>query len=72
MSTTLTARRASDFRESGNYVVIDATGQQVAVIYRDPESREWYEEGTGKHFSECWLGSTKEEALATLAGVKRR
>lgn len=67
----LTARRAKDFRDSGNYEVRDESGTVVTLIYRDPERREWYEEnlpGTPQtHFIDRWRGSTQAEALAAIA-----
>jgi len=63
----LRAIRAKNFAESGDYLVIDENQRRIAFIYRDPESREWHEGHTDKHYTEVWLGSTMEEALATLA-----
>lgn len=67
----LTAKRAKDFRDSHNYEVRDETGTLVALLFRDPESREWYEDqlpGTPQtHYTERWRGSTQAEALATIA-----
>lgn len=64
---TLRAVRAKDFADSGDYMVVDDDQRVVASIYRDPESREWYENPeTNRHYTECWLGSTKKEALTTL------
>lgn len=67
----LTAKRAKDFRDSGNYEVRDETGTLVAIMFRDPESREWYEDqlpGTPQtHYTERWRGGTQAEALATIA-----
>lgn len=63
----LTAKRAPDFSYTGDYYVTDETGTRVAVIYRDPESRDWYRMDAPGHYSVNWLGSTKAEALATLA-----
>lgn len=60
------AVRADDFADTGDYVVVNDDSRIVAFIYRDPGSREWYEGHTSKHYTECWLGSTKAEALATL------
>jgi hypothetical protein len=75
LAKKLTAKRAKDFRDSGNYEVRDATGTLVALLFRDPENREWYEEGLPgtpqKHYvTESWLGSTQAEAIERLA--KRR
>jgi hypothetical protein len=67
----LTAKRAKDFRDSGNYEVRDASGAIVALMFRDPESREWYEEslpGTPQtHYTDRWRGFTQADALATIA-----
>jgi len=64
---TLRAIRAKDFTDSGDYLVVDDAQRTVAFIYRDPESHEWYEiPETNRHYTECWLGSTKKDALATL------
>ena len=72
----LTVKRAKDFRDSGNYEVHDETGVLVALMYRDPESREWYEDqlpGTQQvHFSELWRGGTQAEALANISRRHRR
>jgi hypothetical protein len=71
----LTARRAGDFRDSGNYEVRDETGDVIALIYRDPESRGWYEESRPgapqTHYTERWRGSTQAEALASIARRRR-
>lgn len=67
----LSAKRAKDFRDSGNYEVRDETGELVALMYRDPESRWWYEDSLPgmpqAHYSERSLGFTQVDALATLA-----
>ena len=72
----LTAKRAKDFRESGNYEVRDETGAIVALMFRDPESREWYEEslpGTPQtHFVDRWRGFTQADALAAIARRRGR
>lgn len=70
----LTARRAKDFRDNHNYEVVDATGTVIALMFRDPESRDWYEDqmpGEPQvHYVERWRGFTKDEALDNIA--KRR
>ena len=70
----LTVKRAKDFRDSGNYEVRDETGALVALMFRDPESREWYEESLPgvpqTHYTDRWRGFTQADALATIA--KRR
>ena len=67
----LTAKRAKDFRDSGNYEVRDETGALAALMYRDPESREWYEESLPgvpqTHYIDRWRGGTQAEALANIA-----
>ena len=72
----LTAKRAKDFRDSGNYEVRDETGTLVALMFRDPESREWYEDqlpGTPQtHYTERWRGGTQADALSTIARRHRR
>jgi hypothetical protein len=60
----LTARRAKDFSETGNYEV-EVHGQ-IVRIYRDPESGYWYRDSHG-HFTQNLLGFTKDEALDRLA-----
>lgn len=66
----LAAKRAKDFRDSGNYEVRDETGTLVALMFRDPESRAWYEEslpGEAQiHYIERWRGGTQAEALASI------
>lgn len=66
----LTAKRAKDFRDSGNYEVRDETGALVALLFRDPESREWYEDqlpgSPQTHYTERWRGSSQAEALASI------
>jgi hypothetical protein len=59
-------RRAPDFKESGEYEV-DIEGMTYR-IYRDPESKTWYEtpERSGAHFSDLRLGYTQQEAVARL------
>lgn len=72
----LTAKRAKDFRDSGNYEVRDETGAIVALLFRDPESREWYEDqmpgSPQTHYTERWRGFTQADALATIARRLRR
>lgn len=67
----LTARRAKDFRDNGTYEVLDSAGTIVALMFRDPESRDWYEDqmpGEKQiHYSERWRGFTKDEALDSIA-----
>ena len=66
----LTATKAKNFNYSGNWEVnIDGT---VHNIFRDPESRVWYEDLPSKGLSHTqqltqnYLGETKEEALQKL------
>jgi hypothetical protein len=72
----LTAKRAKDFRDSGNYEVRDESGALVALLYRDPESREWYEESLPgvpqTHYIERWRGLTQAEALASITRRRSR
>lgn len=72
----LTAKRTKDFRDSGNYEVRDETGALVALIYRDPENHEWYEDSLpGRpqtHYIERWRGGTQAEALANITRRLRR
>lgn len=56
--------RAPDFASSGEYLV-RFEGQEHR-IYRDPSSRDWYEVQPLKHYTECWLGSTKDEAVSRI------
>ena len=67
----LTVKRAKDFRDSGNYEVRDETGALVALMFRDPESRKWYEDSLPgapqTHYTERWRGSTQAEARARIA-----
>lgn len=44
------------------------SGNKRIVIYRDPETRSWYEtpEATGRHHSELYLGETKADVLKRL------
>ena len=70
----LTAKRAKDFRDSHNYEVRDETGTLVALLFRDPESREWYEDqlpgSQQTHYTDRWRGFSQADALATI--VRRR
>jgi len=72
----LTAKRAKDFRDSGNYEVRDETGALVALMFRDPESREWYEESLPgvpqTHYTDRWRGFTQADALAAIAKRRKR
>jgi hypothetical protein len=72
----LTAKRAKDFRDSGNYEVRDESDTVVTLIYRDPERREWYEESLPgapqTHHIERWRGLTQAEALANIARRRSR
>lgn len=74
----LTVKRAKDFRDSHNYEVRDETGAVVALMYRDPESREWYEDPGSpgvkphQHHTELWRGFTQADALATIARRRKR
>ena len=76
LAKKLTAKRAKDFRDSGNYEVRDEIGALVTLMFRDPESREWYEESLPgvpqTHYTERWRGSTQAEALANIAKRHRR
>lgn len=62
----LIAKRAPDFAETGSYDVATASGTKV--IYRDPENRNWYE-ARSEHYTLCFLGFTKVEALERLASL---
>ena len=66
----LTVKRSKDFRDEGTYDVRDETGALVALLFRDPESREWYEAelpGTPQiHYVERWRGGTQAEALESV------
>ena len=66
----LTAKRAKDFRDSHTYEVRDESGTLVALMFRDPESRDWYkEELPGEpqtHYIDRWRGGTQAEALANI------
>jgi len=70
----LTAKRVKDFRDSGLYELRDASGAVVAMIFRDPGSRDWYEENLPgaqqTHFTERWRGSSQAEAIASI--LRRR
>ena len=57
------AVRAPDFAETGSYHV--RTGSGTKTIYRDPESRNWYEDADG-HWTEHFLGFDKNDALKRL------
>lgn len=61
-----TCKRSKDFYETHEYIV--TLGAHSAVIYRDTENGMWYELVSGMHFSECFLGFTKAEAIAKVAG----
>lgn len=59
-------KRATDFRETGNYEVI-YKGENHK-IFRDPESKWWYLEGGSKlikeeHYSKRVMGFNKQEAI---------
>jgi hypothetical protein len=56
--------RGKDFERLGVYDVL--VGNNKYQMYRDPESGMWYEEGTGKHFSQAFLGFNKKDAVAQL------
>lgn len=68
-----TTRRAADFKDTGNYEVISESGEVVALIFRDPDDREWYramwpgEIDRAHSPIQHWLGSTKGEAIERLA-----
>jgi hypothetical protein len=72
----LTAKRAKGFRDSGNYELRDEAGVLVALMFRDPENREWYEEylpGVPQiHFVARWRGGTQAEAIANITKRRRR
>jgi hypothetical protein len=56
--------RSEDFATSGEYQVsINGT---THIISRDPSNGWWYEDLSGKHFSECVIGFNKREALAQM------
>ena len=66
----LTAKRAKDFRDSHTYEVRDDFGTLVALMFRDPESRDWYEEELPgmpqTHYIDRWCGGTQAEALVSI------
>ncbi len=72
----LTAKRAKDFATSGNYEVRDESGTVVALLFRDPGNREWYEESMPgarqTHYTERWLGATQAEAIERLTSRTER
>lgn len=58
--------RMSDFRETGEYLVTLPNGK-TARIYKDPESKYWYEAGTrNTSLLQDFLGFTQAEALEKL------
>lgn len=73
---TLTVKRAKDFRDSGNYEVRDESGTVSALLFRDPDSREWYEDSLPgmpqTHYTERWRGLTQADALAVIARRRDR
>ena len=75
-SAKITAKRAKDFRDSGNYEVRDEAGALVALLFRDPESREWYEDSLPgapqTHYTDRWRGFTQADALAAIARRRAR
>ena len=75
-SAKITAKRAKDFRDSGNYEVRDEAGTLVALMFRDPESREWYEDSLPgapqTHYTDRWRGFTQADALAAIARRRAR
>lgn len=66
----LTVKRAKDFRSSGNYEVRDESSALVTLLFRDPESREWYEESLPglpqTHYTDRWRGFTQADAVASI------
>jgi len=60
-----TVKRADDFADSGDYDVTAPDGKTYK-IYRDSESGWWYQADTGRHFSDDFLGFTKEEAIKAV------
>ncbi len=71
----LTAKRAKNFSDSHNYEVRDASGTLIALLFRDPESREWYEDQMPgqpqTHYTDRWRGFTQADAMATIARRRR-
>jgi hypothetical protein len=63
---TATCTRSKDFFETHEYIV--TLGQHTATIYRDTENGCWCKLVSGMHFSECFIGFTKSEAVAKVAG----
>lgn len=65
--------RAQDFKDSGNYDVKLPNGD-THQMFRDPESKTWYRlEAPGEpqsHYTDRFIGFTKDEALASLAKRK--
>ena len=68
---TLTAKRAKDFRDSGNYEVRDESGTLVALLYRDPESREWYEDQLPGSQQGASVGHGDHHSIARIARTRR-
>lgn len=72
----LAVKRAKDFRDSGNYEARDESGALVALLFRDPENREWYEDSLPgmpqTHYTDRWRGLTQSDALAAIARRRDR
>lgn len=56
--------RDKEFSYNGTYHV--QVGDETYQMFRDPDSRMWHEGGTNRHYSQTFLGYTKEEALKAL------
>lgn len=57
-------KRSADFKDTGQYEV--TLGGVTRLLYRDAESRMWYEH-TGEHFSQTFRGFNKAESVANVA-----
>lgn len=65
----LKAKKAPDFRESGNWLVIEVeTGKLVATMYFDRQTSSWWDADvpSGSSYFTGYLGDTKEEALKKI------
>ena len=64
----LRAKKAPDFDETANWLVLDEDGDLFAVMYYDAAHLGWHED-TGhnsKRYGDDWLGFNKKEALERL------
>jgi hypothetical protein len=61
-------KRAKDYADTGNQLVVDDDGNTIATVYFDRQSNAWFDAdaGMGKHHMHGYLGFSKEDMFRKL------